>query len=65
MEKKSSRGSTSSASMISSMEIRRIIEDLKTKGIRESTKENYYKIWKNFNQFYLRLDCNQQIGKIE
>ena len=33
-----------------------IIDKLKLKRIRESTKRNYYTIWKQFNNFYLKLD---------
>ena len=38
-------------------EIETIIEDLKQHQHRDSTKRNYYAIWKTFNKFFIRLDC--------
>ena len=42
--------------MISSNDIEDIIEKLKLQRHRDSTRENYYRIWKIFSRFYLRLD---------
>ena len=36
--------------------IQRIIEDLKMNRVRETTKKNYYVIWRLFNSFFIRLD---------
>ena len=33
-----------------------IIENLRTKANRSSTRRNYYSVWRTFNHFYLRLD---------
>ena len=33
-----------------------IMDKLRLLSYRDSTKTNYYGIWKNFNEFYLRLD---------
>ena len=38
------------------MAMKNIVERLKLAGNRDSTKRNYYGIWKNFNKFYIRLD---------
>ena len=42
------------------MEIRNIIEILKDQKHRDSTKRNYYAIWKVFNKFYIKLDCKPE-----
>ena len=41
---------------ISTVEIERIIGSLKNLGRRQSTRKNYYTVWKCFNEFYLKLD---------
>ena len=33
-----------------------ILDKLKCARVKDSTRNNYYGIWKNFNKFYLRLD---------
>ena len=33
-----------------------IVEKLKRDRIRDSTKTNYYSVWKTFNEFFIRLD---------
>ena len=33
-----------------------IVEKLKVQGVRDSTKRIYYSVWKNFNQFFIKLD---------
>ena len=43
-------------SRISTQEINRIIEDLKMHQHRDSTRKNYYAVWKIFNQFFIHLD---------
>ena len=46
----------SSISSISTSDLQRIVDELKHQSRRNSTRQNYYSIWKHFNQFYLRLD---------
>ena len=48
----SSGGSTS----ISTSSIQAIIEKLKTEQFRNSTKATYYRVWKLFCKFFIRLD---------
>ena len=48
--------SSSSSSKISMSDIQSIVEQLKLQRHRQSTKDNYYGIWKTFNQFFIRLD---------
>ena len=48
--------SLSSSSTICAFEIEMIIDRLKLECHRDSTKQNYLKIWKIFNQFIIRLD---------
>ena len=43
-------------SSISTIAIRDIIWKLKNEKYRDSTKKNYYRIWKLFNNFFVRLD---------
>ena len=52
--KESSKGSSNST--ISTSEMQQIVEKLKMQRVRDSTRKNYYTIWKLFNQFYLKLD---------
>ena len=56
-KKKSKSGSSnSSQSTISTDSMLDTIERLRVWRHKGSTRENYYAIWKNFNQFYIRLD---------
>ena len=48
--------STLTNSTISTMVIKNIIERLKNDQYRDSTMANYYAIWKQFSDFYIRLD---------
>ena len=48
--------SKSTDSMISSSDMQDIMDRLKMQSYRNSTRKNYYSVWKNFNEFYLRLD---------
>ena len=48
--------SASSSSTLSTAVIKSVIENLKLQKFRNLTKMNYYGIWKNFNQFFLKLD---------
>ena len=52
------RGSSSSttSSWLSVVELQNIVECLRHQQYRDSTKKNYYTIWKLFAQFIVRLD---------
>ena len=58
MRNKVKKASTSlkTSSMISTAAIEEIIENLKRHQYRDSTKRNYYGIWKTFNSFFIRLN---------
>ena len=51
-----SGSSGSSSSTISASEMKNIIEKLKSQRCRDSTRQTYYRIWKLFNKFLIRLD---------
>ena len=55
-KKTGSKDSSSGASTISTAEMRTIMEKLKNKRVRDTTKKNYYSVWKSFNKFFLQLD---------
>ena len=46
----------SHTSTISSSSLRGIIERLKSDRVRNSTRQNYYSVWKVFNKFFIKLD---------
>ena len=46
----------SGLSSISTAEIRNILEQLRWERHRNSTRDNYYCVWKLFNNFYIKLD---------
>ena len=46
----------STTSTISSAEMRRVVNSLRNKRFRDSTRNNYHTIWKAFSKFYQRLD---------
>ena len=48
--------SSSSKSTISTASIQNVIDRLRYQRVRSSTKRNYQSVWKNFNEFYIRLD---------
>ena len=48
--------SSSSSGTISTLELRSIIERLKLNRIRDSTRRNFYSVWRQFNNFFLQLD---------
>ena len=60
--KRKSNGSTrsvttaSTSTTISTCEMERIVDKLNSQRHKSTTRNNYYKIWKLFNNFYLRLD---------
>ena len=47
---------TSTTTSISTAAIEDIIEKLKQQKHRSSTKQTYYAVWKNFNEFFIKLD---------
>ena len=55
--KTSGASSSSTESSISTKGIQEIIQKLKREKYRDSTKQNYYKIWQIFNRFFIRLDA--------
>ena len=55
-KKKSRSTSSTTTSTISTIGIQRIIEKLKNQQHRDSTRKNYYTVWKIFNKFYIKLD---------
>ena len=48
--------SETSSSTISTSAIQAIVDKLKCQSHRESTRNNYYGIWKSFNEYNLKLD---------
>ena len=48
--------SLSSKGSISTKAIKLIIDKLKNDRVRDSTKTNYYCVWKLFNEFFIKLD---------
>ena len=46
----------STSSTLSTRAIQSIVDNLKTKRFRSSTKRNYYAVWHLFNEFFIRLD---------
>ena len=51
-----SRMNLSTSSSLSTAEIEEIIEILSSSRHRDSTKKNYYSVWRTFNQFFIWLD---------
>ena len=54
--KSSGMSSSSVSSHISTQAIENILETLKQQRHRDSTHQNYYHIWKSFNNFFIQLD---------
>ena len=54
--KKSSKASISSGSTISTRALEDIIDRLRYNRNRASTKRNYYSVWKQFNEFIVKVD---------
>ena len=51
-----SSSSSSTNSTISTLEMQNIVNQLQTQQYRNSTMNNYYCVWKKFNQFFIKLD---------
>ena len=52
---KTEKDSNSTSSSISTAALEQIVEKLKYQSNRKSTDRVYYQIWKQFNQFFIRL----------
>ena len=50
------KNSISSGSSLSTLALQAIVEKLKLQRVRDSTKKNYYGVWKLFNDFFIQLD---------
>ena len=55
-KKPNEEDTASTGSSISTKYLQQIVDKLKHKNIRESTDRVYYQIWKQFNQFFIKLD---------
>ena len=54
MKKKSMRDSSNS--VISTQDMTDLVEQLRLQRHRDTTRKNYYSVWKFFNRFFVRLD---------
>ena len=52
----SSKSSTSSNSSLSTRAIKQIVERLKFERFSYTTRQTYYRVWKLFNKFFVRLE---------
>ena len=57
---KSESGSSSTSSRISTKHIQNVLEKLKATQNRSTTRDNYYSIWKKFNNFVIQLDSRPE-----
>ena len=60
-QRKLNKSKSSDSSLISTAYIEDIVEKLSMEKHRDSTRETYHCIWKQFNKFFIRLDakpCN-------
>ena len=55
-KKKKKKDGQSTSSQISTTSIEHIIAQLRTMKYRDSTKTNYYTVWKLFNKFFVQLN---------
>ena len=51
-----SAASLSTSSRLSTRDISQIVDQLQMHQHRDSTRKNYYTVWKLFNEFFIRLD---------
>ena len=51
-----SAASLSTSSRLSTRDILQIVDQLQMHQHRDSTRKNYYTVWKLFNEFFIRLD---------
>ena len=56
VKRTSNVSSTTESSRISTAAIQAIVDSLKSERYRDSTRQTYYRIWKLFNKFFIRLD---------
>ena len=54
--KPSDTSSLSEQSTISTLNMERIVDQLKQGRVRNTTKKLYHTVWKNFNEFFIKLD---------
>ena len=54
--KRKSTDNSSTSSQLSSLDLQNIVDKLKLQRHRDSTRKNYYNIWKVFCKFLIRLD---------
>ena len=54
------RSKSSESSSISTVEVQAIVERLKMERIRSTTRNNYYSVWKTFNEFFIKLDIKPE-----
>ena len=59
-QKRKQQNSSSGSSTLSTSSIRAIVEKLKLQRVRDTTKQNYYSVWKTFNKFFLQLDIKPE-----
>ena len=52
----SNRSESDKSSSISTQDLELLVDKLKGEQHRDSTRKNYYGVWKLFNKFFLRLD---------
>ena len=52
--------STSMSSTISTVVIQNIVDRLQMQRYRDSTRNTYYRVWRLFNEFFIRLDDKPQ-----
>ena len=53
---KKENDSSSSSSVISARAMQMYVDNLKDEQFQSSTRRMYYNVWKNFSQFFIRLD---------
>ena len=52
--------SSSGSSYISASAVQAIVDQLKYQSNRVSTRQNYYAVWWQFNEFFIKLDTKPQ-----
>ena len=52
--------SESSSSTISTVALENLVDKLRTERNRSSTRKVYYSVWKQFNEFFIKLDIKSK-----
>ena len=52
--------STGSSGKLSTKSLKNLVESLRTQCYHNSTKQNYYRIWRAFSSFYFKLDVKPE-----